>query len=417
MRFKRLLSLVLSVIFVFSIAGTSFSAYAKSYTQSDLNRLRQANAEAQKEIDSLSKDKRDTNEYIAALDKKIQALEGQIKVLESQKSDLEKSISDIKTQMDETEAEMKRIQDEIAAKQAEYDKIFNEYCQRLRAMYVSGQASNLEVLLTSSDISSILTRSEMIKSVSRKDNQTLNELTKKMQEIEKDKASLQKKKVELEDNQTKLESQKKELEQNISEVNSSKSELDSDKAKANEAMENIKGQIREYRESMEDNSAEMAAIAAEIRRQQAASNSSGSHSTGSMSGSTGNGGSHGNGSLGYPTDSRTISAGFPTYSGGGWHGGVDFPVSSGSNVYAAASGTVIIAKNLNYSYGHYLVIDHGNGLSTLYAHNTTLYVGVGDHVNKGQVIAASGSTGNSTGPHCHFEVRINGNQVNPMNYL
>ena len=417
MRFKRLLSLVLSVIFVFSIAGTSFSAYAKSYTQSDLNRLRQANAEAQKEIDSLSKDKRDTNEYIALLDKKIQALEGQIKVLESQKSDLEKSISDIKTQMDETEAEMKRIQDEIAAKQAEYDKIFNEYCQRLRAMYVSGQASNLEVLLTSSDISSILTRSEMIKSVSRKDNQTLNELTKKMQEIEKDKASLQKKKVELEDNKTKLESQKKELEQNISEVNSSKSELDSEMAKANEAMKNINKDIREYQETMSDNSDEMQRIAAEIRRQQAASNSSGSHSTGSMSGSTGNGGSHGNGSLGYPTDSRRISAGFPTYSGGGWHGGVDFPVSSGSNVYAAASGTVIIAKNLNYSYGHYLVIDHGNGLSTLYAHNTTLYVGVGDHVNKGQVIAASGSTGNSTGPHCHFEVRINGNQVNPMNYL
>lgn len=408
MRFKRLLSLVLSVIFVFSIAGTSFSAYAKSYTQSDLNRLRQANAEAQKKIDSLSKDKSNTDEYIAALDKKIQVLKDQIKALESQKSDLEKSISDIKTQMDETEAEMKRIQDEIAAKQAEYDKIFNEYCQRLRAMYVSGQASNLEVLLTSSDISSILTRSEMIKSVSRKDNQTLNELTKKMQEIEKDKASLQKKKVELEDNKTKLESQKKELEQNISEVNSSKSELDSEMAKANEAMKNIDGQISEYRESMEDNSAEMAAIAAEIRKHQSSSSSS---SGGSSSGS------HGNGSLGYPTDSRTISAGFPTYSGGGWHGGIDFPVSSGSNVYAAASGTVIIAKNLNYSYGHYLVIDHGNGLSTLYAHNTTLYVGVGDHVNKGQVIAASGSTGNSTGPHCHFEVRINGNQVNPMNYL
>lgn len=416
MRFKRLLSLILSVIFVFSIAGTSFSAYAKSYTQSDLNRLRQANAEAQKKIDSLSKDKSNTDEYIAALDKKIQLLKDQIKVLESQKSDLEKSISDIKTQMDETEAEMKRIQDEIAAKQAEYDKIFDEYCQRLRAMYVSGQASNLEVLLTSSDISSILTRSEMIKSVSRKDNQTLNELTKKMQEIEKDKASLQKKKVELEDNKTKLESQKKELEQNISDRNSSKSELDSEMAKANEAMENIKDQISEYRETMVDNSTEMEAIAAEIRRQQAAS-SSGSHSTGSTSGSTGNGGSHGNGSLGYPTDSRRISAGFPTYSGGGRHTGVDFPVASGSNVYAAASGTVIIAKNLNYSYGHYLVIDHGNGLSTLYAHNTTLYVGVGDHVNKGQVIAASGSTGNSTGPHCHFEVRINGNPVNPLNYL
>ncbi|MDO4364433.1 MAG: M23 family metallopeptidase, partial [Clostridia bacterium] len=109
--------------------------------------------------------------------------------------------------------------------------------------------------------------------------------------------------------------------------------------------------------------------------------------------------------------------GYPNYSSGRYHGGVDFPVPSGSSVYAAASGTVIIAKNLNYSYGHYLVIDHGNGLSTLYAHNTTLLVGVGSHVTKGQVIARSGSTGNSTGPHCHFEVRVNGTRVNPFNYL
>ena len=78
---------------------------------------------------------------------------------------------------------MQEIQNEIDAKQAEFDKIYSEYCQRLRAMYVSGHASNLEVLLTSSDISAILTRSEMIRSISRRDSNTLNELTKKMEEI------------------------------------------------------------------------------------------------------------------------------------------------------------------------------------------------------------------------------------------
>ena len=299
---------------------------------------------------------------------------------------------------------MLEIQDEINAKQAEFDKIYSEYCQRLRAMYVSGHASNLEVLLTSSDISAILTRSEMIRSISRRDSNTLNELTKKMEEIEKDKAALEIKRVELNENKEKLQTQKEELNANISQVSSSKAELDSQIAEANAAMKRISDKSSEYKELIEDNNAEIQSIRATILANNRPSSGGGS-------------GGGGSGRLGYPTSSRTISAGFPNYSSGRYHGGVDFPVPSGSNIYAADSGTVIIAKNLNYSYGHYLVIDHGNGLSTLYAHNTTLLVGVGTHVNKGQVIALSGSTGNSTGPHCHFEVLLNGNQVNPMNYL
>ena len=86
-------------------------------------------------------------------------------------------------------------------------------------------------------------------------------------------------------------------------------------------------------------------------------------------------------------------------------------------MHAADDGVVITVKALNYSYGHYIIISHGNGMQTLYAHNSSLLVSVGQNVKKGDVIAYSGSTGNSTGPHCHFEVRINGKQVNPMNYL
>lgn len=137
--------------------------------------------------------------------------------------------------------------------------------------------------------------------------------------------------------------------------------------------------------------------------------------TGSVPGSTGSGALEGK--LSYPTSSRTISAGYPNYSSGKYHGGIDFAVATGTDVCAAADGTVIVAKELNYSYGHYIIVDHGNGVSTLYAHNSKLLVGVGDTVTKGQTIAKSGSTGNSTGPHCHFEVRINGTRVNPLDYL
>lgn len=99
-----------------------------------------------------------------------------------------------------------------------------------------------------------------------------------------------------------------------------------------------------------------------------------------------------------------------------YHNGVDIPAAYGSAIYAADGGTVIISER-HYSYGNYIVIDHGNGLTTLYAHNTKNLVGVGDVVDKGQQIATCGSTGDSSGNHCHFSVRVDGSPVNPMNYI
>lgn len=130
-------------------------------------------------------------------------------------------------------------------------------------------------------------------------------------------------------------------------------------------------------------------------------------------------GDPGGGYYGYPVDPpRNISAGFPNYSDGTYHGGVDFSVPENSNIYAAYDGTVIVAKNLSYSYGHYIKIQHPDGNITIYGHNNDLLVKVGDTVQRGQIIARSGSTGKSTGPHCHFEVNdSSGNRVNPLDYL
>ena len=409
MQYKKIISIILSVAFVFSLIGGTSTSYASTASLNDKkDKIQDKIDEAQSKIDALAGQKKETKEYISALDVKIQALKDKISTLKAEANELQGSINKVKGKIEKTENQIDDIQADIDAKQAEFDETFDEYCQRLRAMYVSGHASNLEVLLTSSDISSILTRSEMIKSVSKRDSDTLNGLMEKMNEIEKEKASLEKKRIELNEDKDKLQSQKKELDSNIATVNASKSELDAQVSEANALMRKLNDQTAEYMETIEDNEDELAEIEAEIRRAQAAN-------SGSMAGSTGSG-AH-SGSLRYPTNSRRVSAGYPNYSSGRYHGGVDFPVRKGSPIYASASGTVIIAKNLNYSYGHYLVVDHGNGLSTLYAHNSTLLVGVGDHVNKGQVIARSGSTGNSTGPHCHFEVRVNGTRVNPFNYL
>lgn len=126
----------------------------------------------------------------------------------------------------------------------------------------------------------------------------------------------------------------------------------------------------------------------------------------------------GSGQFGFPCDSNsTITAGFPTYPSGKKHTGVDFSLKQGSNVYAAESGTVKTVRKLTTSYGYHIIIEHSGGVETLYGHNSELLVKVGDKVTKGQLIARSGNTGNSTGPHLHFEVRVNGKAVQPMNYI
>lgn len=409
---SKLLSLLLSVLFVFSSMGAGISAQAKTTSQlrSEKQKIQQEIDDAQSKLDSLAKEKSETEEYLVALRSKISLLQDKIDTLESDKEALQAEINAIEQKIDKTEKELENAQKEIDKKQAEFDANYELYCQRLRAMYVSGSVSNLEVLLTCKDMSAMLTRSQMIKSVSQQDSEALDKLMKKMEEIEAQKQELEIKRNELNEDKEALESDKKELQESINEINASKSQLDEEAAECNALMRKLSSQSTEYMEMIETNQEQIREIENEIRAAAAAA----SQGSGSLPASTGGGG---NGSLRYPTDSTSISAGFPYYASGGYHGGIDFPVPVGSNVYAAESGTVILVKYLTYSYGYYVMIDHGDGLSTLYAHNSAINVSVGQKVTRGQVIAQSGSTGNSTGPHCHFEVRVNGTQVNPLSYL
>lgn len=116
----------------------------------------------------------------------------------------------------------------------------------------------------------------------------------------------------------------------------------------------------------------------------------------------------------WPVAGGYVSCGFYGYYG---HTGMDIAAPTGTAVYAAAAGTVTKAAYSNVNYGYHIIISHGGGVDTLYGHNSKLYVKVGDWVEQGQLIAAIGRTGRATGPHCHFEVRINGKYMNPANYI
>ena len=390
------------------VFSSAFTAQAKTSSQSKLDKINQNIKEAQKELDSLDDQVADKKAYSDALMKKIDLLQDKLDALESNRDDLQSEIDAVQKRIDETQAEINKAEKEIEKKEQEFDGVYEEYCQRLRAMYISGNVSMLEVLLESGDISSILTRAEMVKSVSEQDSATLDDLMTKMEEINKEREELANNKIQLGKDKDSLNSRKQELQKSIDEYNFSKAELNAEVEECNAALASLDDKRSEVKETIDTNQEQKRQIEAEINN---ALSGSGSNKPGSGNYNPGTG------QLAYPTSYRQISAGYPNYSNGSYHGGVDWPCPTGTAVHASDSGVVVIAKKLTYSYGQYILIDHGNGLSTLYAHNSSLVVGVGDKVSKGQIIAYSGESGNATGPHVHFEVRLNGTRVNPMSYL
>lgn len=390
------------------VFSTTFVAQAKSSSQSKLDKINQNIADAEKELESLKDQVADKEKYADTLMKKIGLLEDKLDSLEDNKESLQNEIDAVQKRIEETQAEIEKAEAEIEAKEKEFDSVYEEYCQRLRAMYISGNVSMLEVLLESGDISSILTRAEMVKSVSEQDSATLDDLMKKMEEINKEREELAQDKIQLGKDKDSLNARKEELQKSIDDYNSSKAELNEEVQECNAALKSLGNKQSEVKETIDVNEEQKRQLEEEINN---ALNGSGSNKPGDDNYTPGTG------QLAYPTSYRTISAGYPNYSNGSYHGGVDWPCPTGTAVHASDSGVVVIAKKLTYSYGQYILIDHGNGLSTLYAHNSSLVVSQGQSVQKGQIIAYSGATGNATGPHVHFEVRLNGTRVNPMSYL
>lgn len=416
---KRLICALLSICMFSCFFSTSIVAQAKSESQleQEMENAQKAIDEAQKKLDAFREKNEDyvknLNTQIEAYEYKIKLLEKNTKSVKSEISNLQSKINKVQAEIDAAEVEINKIAKEIEAKQKEFDASYNEYCQRLRAMYISGSVTNLEVLLTCNDIGSMLTRSEMLKSVSEQDSEKLEELMNVMQEIEKSKQKLEKQKAELKTNQESLVTEKEnlnkkkqDLESNLATEQSSKSKLDSKIAEYNSIEKKYETEIKVSEEEYKKAQKELE----ELSEKGEANYGGGDYTPGS-------------GILAYPTYTRKISAGYPRYPSGGYHSGVDFAVPMGTAVHAADNGIVIVSKNLgNRSYGKYIVISHGNGMHTYYAHNSELLVSEGQKVSKGQLIAKSGNTGNSTGPHCHFEVRVKGSNgkyaaVNPMNYL
>lgn len=456
--FKRSICVLSASLFVFASGVYQIPAYGSELTpEQEKAALEQRIKETENKLSELAEQSSNTQEYFNTLTDKISYLDRQYELVSDEVEEDKKQVEILEATYSENEKEIESIgndlvqlQSDCDAAEEEFASSYETYAQRMRAMYISGETNVLVFLLTSNDISQLLTRLEMVKRISEMDGELLESIDNEITAIQETRTQISDKRTELQNTQTKLQQTRESLEAAIPELEEKqasladkKAELDVERQKANSLLAELNEQTGNYTEYLEDDKKAMEEIDAAI--QEAADKyedqtttkpstpSTEKPTSGGSSGSESTGGSTDSDyiSLTYPVPSQTrITCAFGEYSG---HSGADFSCPTGSKVVAAESGTVIISADLTNSdgsyrsYGRYIVIMHdkttssGDKVYTLYAHNSERLVSAGDHVEKGQQIAKSGSTGNSTGPHCHFEVRTPSSSYsdckNPALYL
>lgn len=338
---------------------------------------------AQEILNNLKSAKENIEDYVVELDKSLNELQIEISHLEQDQKDLEASIKETEEQLE-------------TARKA-WSEQYSAMKQRIQMVYESGNKRYLDVLLTATSMTDMLNKTEYASQVSLYDYNILEELKKAKEQVANLKQKLDKDLATNEVTQEKVKAQKETMETLVEEKSRQIREYET----------SIAGQQEEVNKYAQAQAQAEAIIAA---AEQSASSSSTSTYTGGIF--TWPVPGRGPADITSPFGNRTS----PTAGASTNHKGIDIACNTGDSIVAASTGTVIVAT-YNYAEGNYICIDHGGGVVTVYMHNSQLYVSVGETVTAGQTIAAAGSTGYSTGPHCHFGVRVDGTYVDPMIYL
>ncbi len=376
--FGRIASLFLALMLIFS----QMAYAAKSV--SDLKGELEAN---KKETEKIKEEIRDKQADKNAATAKMNELDMEI-------SGVQTDIDSVQAVINEKQAEIDNANAKIESLNSDIDKTTEKLKARMKVMYEYGSTSYLEIILESKGFSDLFTRIAAIQAIVRHDNSIIEDYATQIEELEAAKSIVVTEQQEQIEAKNILTAQQDKLEVLRNEKSRLVAELNKDIA-ALEAAEKQKEK-------------DANALQAEINK--------------ALNKSSGTVVYKGNGKFAWPSASSTrITSNFgyrihPIFGTKKLHRGLDIGAAQGTDVLAAESGVVLTA-GYNNSYGYYITINHGSGYVTLYAHNSKLLVKSGQTVSRGQVIAKCGSTGNSTGPHIHFEVQINGKLVNPLNYL
>ena len=413
---KKTLRSVVCALLAAVVFAASLSAYAVSQSEIDelqkkLDALEQQAQEQQDVINDL------TNQKARFITRKL-ALDGKI---------------EINRQMIELIGEQIKIYDEIIAeKQAELDKALEKETaqtellrSRIRAMEENSSYSYASFIFDSSSVTELLSRIGDVNDIMHYDKALEEEYMAAREDVESIKKSYEEVRHEQELLQKELDTKQAELDAQVEAAYTMIADIETLSDDAQAEYDAIAEEEAKAEETLQE---AIRKRAAEEAAKNAANNANSGGNSGGSGGNSGGGGSSGGGSatslsnLQWPVPSCTlITSRFgyrvaPTTGASTYHGGLDIGAGMGASIVAAGAGDVIYA-GANGGYGKCVMIDHGNGVVTVYAHMSSIGVSYGQYVTAGQYVGAVGSTGVSTGPHCHFEIRINGVQTDPAAYF
>lgn len=409
---KRGISLALALALSIS-SFITVKADELSDAQKDLKNVQNSINDKKEQVEDISKDQKDAQNSLQQLDKKIEATETTLNSLNAK-------IKGLSSEIEKNEKKIEESKKNIEEKNELFKK-------RVRALYVNGNEGYLEILLSSDDFADFFARVESVIRIMEYDKKLIEGIESNKNELETQKAELEKTKKENVALKSKADSKYKELQGSSNEKKNLIASLEKDKAsylkmieqeeQESQAIASIIKTIKKKKEEDAKRKAEEAKKKAEEDKKNQGNN------TGTPSrGDTGEGSTSSEIGKLYCVTGRI----YPYTSSYGWrihpifgtkkfHAGMDIGVPSGTSIYALADGEVIYS-GVQTGYGNVVMIDHGKIIS-LYAHNSSLSVKVGQNVKGGQLIAKSGSTGYSTGPHLHFEIRNgSGQAISPYKY-
>lgn len=386
-RQKRSIRSIISVVLVLVLcAGMGMTANAVTVD------------EAQKKADDLASKKK--------------AAEAEQNSLKTQLNDIVADMQDAQDKLDKKQKEIKTAEDELVKAKVDENNRYESMKKRIKYMYENGNSQLIEILVDSDSITDLLNKAEYFTQISTYDREKLDELQQVVQDVQEKEDALQNEYTALSDLQDELIQKQNEVQSLLEGKKIQISELEKQIGDNAATLQKLVEEAEAERQKQLQQQAAQQALAAAQQSAVTAAGTGGSYSEASSTPVV-----SGSGQFTNPCPGAAISStfGYRDFDGA-FHKGLDLAAGEGTPTYAAADGYVVIA-GWSDSAGNWVVINHGNGLTTKYMHHSALCVSAGQTVVKGQQIGYVGNTGDSFGAHLHFQVEVNDVAVDPLGYL